>query len=287
MFELGTRRSRLWRSSRNEWFGGTAGFYWGCNNPKDLDVRLETIPSPAGRPANAVFHPSDRDRTWLELFDRKTRGIDVDFGFRAFTTPPLAASHSLDAKFTTTAMVKELATWAKFGPPLGPTWEPTESERLRFPGMHPLVANDWTVLRAEAPGGSPTEPVKKAVNLAKVEAARDVGREPEDGRERHTRLGGDRAAQVRRRPLAGRRVRRLRADRRRRGGRQGTLARRQSQHSRPRPLRPVAVCVNLALPGGRRPARGRTWPCARSAPTCARTSGTTSRPARACSCWPS
>ena len=32
MFELGTHQNRLWRSSRNEWFGGTEGFYWGCNN---------------------------------------------------------------------------------------------------------------------------------------------------------------------------------------------------------------------------------------------------------------
>ena len=103
MFELGTHKSRLWKSSKNEWFGGTAGFYWGCNNAKDLEVRLETVPAVDGRPANVVFHPSDRDRTWLELFDRKNKTIDVNFGFTAFTTPPLSASHSLDAKFTTTA----------------------------------------------------------------------------------------------------------------------------------------------------------------------------------------
>ena len=47
MFELGTHQSRLWRSSKNEWFGGTTGFYWGCNNAKDLQVRLETVPPPA------------------------------------------------------------------------------------------------------------------------------------------------------------------------------------------------------------------------------------------------
>ncbi len=88
MFELGTHKSRLWRSSKNEWFGGTAGFYWGCNNAKDLQVRLETVPALDGRPANVVFHPSDRDRTWLELFDRKNKTIDVNFGFLAFTTPP-------------------------------------------------------------------------------------------------------------------------------------------------------------------------------------------------------
>ena len=57
MFELGTHKSRLWKSSKNEWFGGTAGFYWGCNNAKDLQVRLETVPALDGRPANVVFHP--------------------------------------------------------------------------------------------------------------------------------------------------------------------------------------------------------------------------------------
>ncbi len=147
MFELGTHKSRLWRSSKNEWFGGTAGFYWGCNNAKDVEVRMETLPSVTGSPANVVFHPSDRDRCWLRLFDRKTKAIDVDFGFMAFTTPPLAAAHSLDAKFTTTAMARELASWAKFGPPMGHTWEPSDAERHRFASIHPLVPNDWTILR--------------------------------------------------------------------------------------------------------------------------------------------
>ena len=182
MFELGTHRSRLWRSSRNEWFGGTTGFYWGCNNAKDLQVRLETVPAPVGRPFNVVFHPSDRDRTWLELFDRKKPGIDVDFGFLAFTTPPLAASHSLDAKFTTTAMARELTTWAKFGPPLGATWEPTDDQRRRYPDMHPLVGNDWTVLRADAPAANaPGAP--KAVDLARIGPRSGPGREARPDRE--------------------------------------------------------------------------------------------------------
>ena len=120
MFELGTHKSKLWRSSQKEWFGGTEGFYWGCNNTKDLEVRLETVPGLEGQPANLVFHPADRDRTWLQLFDRKKGKIDADFGFQAFTTPPLAAAHSLDAKFTTTALANDLNTWAMFGPPAGP-----------------------------------------------------------------------------------------------------------------------------------------------------------------------
>jgi hypothetical protein len=167
MFELGTHKSRLWRSSKKEWFGGTAGFYWGCNNSKDLQVRLETVPGLSGRPANVVFRPSDRDRVWLQLFDRKCKAIDLDFGFLAFTTPPLAATHSLDAKFTTSALASELATWARFGPPRGHTWEPSDSERRSFPAMRPLVANDWTILRPAAPEvGAPKG--AKAVDLGRL-----------------------------------------------------------------------------------------------------------------------
>jgi hypothetical protein len=176
MFELGTHQNRLWRSSKNEWFGGTAGFYWGCNNTKELQVRLETVPSVAGRPHDVVFHPSDRDRTWLRLFDRKNKAIDVDFGFLAFTTPPLAASHSLDAKFTTTALARDLKTWAKFGPPLGRTWEPTESEKERHGEIHPLVANDWALLGVQPPA-TQANPLAKPVDLARVTIEHE--REPE------------------------------------------------------------------------------------------------------------
>ena len=41
MFELGTRQTKLWRSSKDEWFGDVKGIYWGCNNAKDPEVRLE------------------------------------------------------------------------------------------------------------------------------------------------------------------------------------------------------------------------------------------------------
>ena len=49
MFELGTYKTKLWRSSKEEWFHGAEGFYWGCNNTKDLDVRLEYQPDPQER----------------------------------------------------------------------------------------------------------------------------------------------------------------------------------------------------------------------------------------------
>jgi hypothetical protein len=151
MFELGTHKSKLYRSSKGEWFGGTEGFYWGCNNTKDLQVRLETVPDVKGRPANVVFRPSDRDKVWLKLYGKYKGKIDANFGKIAFTTPPIAAYPSLDAKFTTTDMAKELKTWALFGPPLGRTWRPTREERRLYPEVRPMVSNPWTALHTTPP----------------------------------------------------------------------------------------------------------------------------------------
>jgi hypothetical protein len=153
MFELGTHKSRLYRSGKNDWYGGTEGFYWGCNNTKDLQVRLETVAAVEGRPAVAVFRPSERDKKWLALYDQHKGKIDADFGKLAFTTPPLAAYHSVDAKFTTTELARDLKSWALFGPPLGRTWQPTFEERQRFPDVRPLVSNPWTILHGKAPKG--------------------------------------------------------------------------------------------------------------------------------------
>jgi hypothetical protein len=164
MFELGTRRTKLWRSSKNEWPGGTKGFYWGCNNAKELTIRQETVASLADKPANLVLRPSDRDLCWLKLFDKRSGKIDVNFGFEAFTTPPLAAFPSCDAKFTTTALAKELKSWALFGPPLGRTWEPTEEELKQYEHIQPLVANDWALIGVGAPEPPNAEP-QLAVDL--------------------------------------------------------------------------------------------------------------------------
>lgn len=157
MFELGTHKTKLYRSSQNDWFGGTEGFYWGCNNAKDLDVRLETVSSVKGRPANVVWRPSDRDQTWMRLYQQHKGKIDADFGKLAFTTPPLAAYHSLDAKVTTSALAKELKTWALFGSPLGRTWKPTQDERQRFPEIRPMASNPWCILHAQPPANIKVE----------------------------------------------------------------------------------------------------------------------------------
>jgi hypothetical protein len=178
MYELGTHKSKLYRSSKNEWFGGTDGFYWGCNNTKDLEVRLETIPSVEGDPGNMVFRPADRDKMWLQLYEKYRGKIDADFGRIAFTTPPLAAYHSLDAKYTTSAMAKDLKTFALFGPPLGNTWQPTNDERQKYPEIQPLVSNPWTVLHTQPPAADKT--THAAVDLKQKADATETKSKDED-----------------------------------------------------------------------------------------------------------
>ena len=179
MFELGTHKSKLWRSSKDEWFGGTKGFYWGCNNAKDLNVRLETVASVEGRPANVVYHPADRDISWLKLYEKHKGKIGTAFGFEAFTTPPLSAFSSCDAKFTTTDLAKDLKTWALFGPPLGRTWDPSEADRARFAEVKPLVSNDWTILSAEPPASpSKATTTTRAVDLSS-DQTNSTGESPE------------------------------------------------------------------------------------------------------------
>src|SRR5262245_3584299 len=140
MFELGTRRTKLWRSSRQEWPDGTAGFYWGCNNVRDREVFKETVPDLGGKPANLVRYPRTRDKAWLNLFEKHRGKIDEAFGFVAFSTPPLAAFPSCDAKFTTADLAKRLESWALFGPPLGKTWDSSPDDRKKYPEVQPLVS---------------------------------------------------------------------------------------------------------------------------------------------------
>ena len=164
MFELGTDKTRLWRSSRDEWPAGTKGFYWGCNNAKDIDVYKETVADLGGKPANLVLYPRSRDKAWLALFDKHRGKIDEAFGFEAFSTTPLAAFPSCDAKFTTSALAKNLQSWALFGPPLGHTWTPSKHDREDYPNIQPLVGHDWTLLDI-----SPPAQLKTEIDLADAE----------------------------------------------------------------------------------------------------------------------
>ena len=49
IYDLGTNHTRLWRSSKNEWFGNTPGFYWGDNNRQGPERSPGGLPRSAGR----------------------------------------------------------------------------------------------------------------------------------------------------------------------------------------------------------------------------------------------
>jgi hypothetical protein len=159
VLEQGTNAYRLRRSSQNQWLvPGVEGFYWGCNNAKDVQVRLDTIADVRDRPQDVSWKPSDRDLAWLSLYKTHRGKIDADFGKRAYSSAPLAKLRSLDAKVTTTALAKELKAHAVQGPPYGRVWQPEPGQKEKYKILRPLVPNDWTVLTPAPPG-----PAAKAV----------------------------------------------------------------------------------------------------------------------------
>ena len=122
MYELGTSHTKLWRSSKNEWFGGTPGFYWGNNNAKDLAVKLEYQPDPHGAPEYIPYVPAPRDLAWKGLYEKFKGQIDEQFAFLAFRTAPLVAASTMDAKVVTADMANRLMVWAEIGRPNQREW---------------------------------------------------------------------------------------------------------------------------------------------------------------------
>jgi hypothetical protein len=150
MLELGTNRTKLWRSSKNEWFGGTEGFYWGCNNAKDVTVRLEYQPDPKGEPRFVGFSPAPRDIKWLELYDKNKGKIDEQFAFLALRTAPLVSSHAMDAKVTTAAMASNLMVWATFGKPNEREWIPGSRRANGYSGNDGLYPSGYRLFTTTA-----------------------------------------------------------------------------------------------------------------------------------------
>jgi hypothetical protein len=151
MYELGTYRTKLWRSSRHEWFGGTEGFYWGDNNAKDLNVRLEYAPDPAGAPEDLPYVPETRDLAWQRLYRENKGRIDEQFAFTALRTAPLVTAISVDAKVATADMASHLMAWAVFGKPNQREWVPTPSQKDEYPKNDGIYSSGYRLITGEPP----------------------------------------------------------------------------------------------------------------------------------------
>jgi hypothetical protein len=167
MFELGTKKSKLWRSSNDEWFGDAKGIYWGCNNAKDPEVRLEARRAGRMPSRGTAWRPSGRDKAWQAWYEKYNGKIGEAAAKEAFSSPALALPHSLDAKFTTTALAKDLASHALYGPPTGKTWNPTQWDKSNHPDIKPLVAHPWTVLTINPPPEVKLEPAPAPRSLVR------------------------------------------------------------------------------------------------------------------------
>ncbi len=134
MFELGTYHTKLWRSSKNEWFGGTPGFYWGDNNAKDLSVNLELQPDPHGPPSFIPYVPGIRDLAWTNMYAAYKGRIDEQFAFKAFDSAPLVSSSTIDAKIIDRRHGQSHARLGRNRPPQRNRNASTRHKRRHVPG---------------------------------------------------------------------------------------------------------------------------------------------------------
>jgi len=148
MYELGTYKTRLYRSSKNEWFGGAEGFYWGNNNAKDLQVRLEEHIDPNGEPAYVPYVPEPRDLKWQELYRAHKGQIDEQFAFLAFRTTPLVSPTTMDAKVVSGDMASRMMVWAAFGKPNQREWVPSPTEKETYANNDGLYSSGYRMIAA-------------------------------------------------------------------------------------------------------------------------------------------
>jgi len=155
IYDLGTNHTRLWRSSKNEWFGDTPGFYWGDNNAKDLTVRLENYPDPQGDPDYIPYVPGPRDLAWQDLYRQYRGQIDEQFGFLAFRTAPLVSDGAMDAKVATSDMASHLMVWGAIGKPNQRERLPNKGDYAKNDGLYP---SGYYLFQAE-----PSEALRTAI----------------------------------------------------------------------------------------------------------------------------
>ncbi len=157
LFELGTFKSRLYRSSKKDWFGGTEGFYWGDNNAKDLAVRLEENPDPNGAPNYVPYVPTIRDLKWQALYREYKGKIDEQFGFMAFHTAPLVSGTAMDAKVATADMASRMMVWADFGKPNQRERLPSKRDQEEYASNDGLYTSGYRLISTQPiPAAAPT-----------------------------------------------------------------------------------------------------------------------------------
>jgi hypothetical protein len=112
---LGTAKHKLWRSTKNDFPGGTTGFYWSVNNAKDPEVRKEYVPDPSNAPFDVVYGNVNRDLAFTRYYQREKGKIDGISAVNVVATSPINRPHACDGKVTTSEMASHLMFFAHYG----------------------------------------------------------------------------------------------------------------------------------------------------------------------------
>ena len=112
---LGTKKSKLWRSSKKDFPGGLTDFYWSNNNNKDPEVRKEYIKNIDNAPYDLVFSPWNRDIQFVNFYRKYKGKIDEIAGVNLWASSPINRPHACDGKITTSEMAKNLMFLAHSG----------------------------------------------------------------------------------------------------------------------------------------------------------------------------
>ncbi|MGE5680062.1 MAG: C45 family autoproteolytic acyltransferase/hydrolase [Bacillota bacterium] len=112
---LGTNKYKLWRSSKNDFYGGQKDWYWSDNNNKSLDVRKEYIVNDDNAPYDLAFRPVNRDLSFTKFYEENYGKIDANRGINLWNSSPINRPHACDGKMTTSEMAEQMMFFANYG----------------------------------------------------------------------------------------------------------------------------------------------------------------------------
>jgi hypothetical protein len=112
---LGTRESRLWRSTDEPSPFGTPGFLWANNNARDAAVRREVAAQPGDAPYDSTFTAWNRDVAFRRFYEEHKGQIDVRNAVRLMASSPINRPHACDGKVTDARMAERLVFMAHQG----------------------------------------------------------------------------------------------------------------------------------------------------------------------------
>jgi hypothetical protein len=144
---LGTYKWKLWRSTKNDFYGGQKDWYFSDNNPKSLDVRKEYRVNDNNAPYDLIFRPVNRDLAFTQFYDSCYGRIDANAGINLFNSSPVNRPHACDGKLTTSEMAEKMMFFANYGKVTQREIFVNENGRIPdFPGAIPRLSLGYSVI---------------------------------------------------------------------------------------------------------------------------------------------